>query len=136
MEMFASGTAAPEGSCKSPESVAPAACAKAGTLQTVVAKPTTNSALKSQAIVDRLCCPVTWPNRSSFLMIHPFLTNLHNVDAPSRYVSFVYFQFARPLRGGRDHAEQAVGILIWSCSKEKFAGGAVCTAALSEIQSP
>src|SRR6266853_2435684 len=99
MEMFASGTAAPEGSCKSPESVAPAACAKAGTLPTVVTKPTTNAALKSQAKVDRLSCPVTWPSRSSFFMIHPSLTSLPKVDAP--------FQYARPLRCGRDHAEQA-----------------------------
>jgi hypothetical protein len=36
----------------------------------------------------------------------------------------------------RDHAEQAVGAVIWSCSKEEFVGGAVCTGTLAEVQSP
>ena len=36
----------------------------------------------------------------------------------------------------RDHAEQAVGVVIWSCSKEEFVGGAVCTGTLAEVQSP
>src|ERR1700688_302434 len=41
-----------------------------------------------------------------------------------------------PLLLDRDHAEQAVGVVIWSCSKEEFVGGAVCTGTLAEVQPP
>jgi len=39
------------------------------------------------------------------------------------------------LLGYSDDAEQAVGIVIWSCSEEEFVGGAVRTGSLAEIQS-